>query len=107
MGEFEEYSNRKSLLESYKKRIKQLESDLFKDDNFLDAKLIKGRITSEEQNLAVKEKKLKEQNFSSKFCSFSFFSFTARFCSSDVILPFMSLASRKLSSLKRSDSNCF
>ncbi|MAO36487.1 MAG: hypothetical protein CMP12_11390 [Zunongwangia sp.] len=64
--EFEEYSNRKSLLESYKKRIKQLESDLFKDDNFLDAKLIKGRITSEEQNLAVKEKKLKEQNFDEK-----------------------------------------
>lgn len=64
--EYEEFTNRKSLLENHQKRIKKLQTDLFEGDISIDTKLLEERIASEEQRLAEQEENLKEKNFDKK-----------------------------------------
>lgn len=64
--EYEEFTNRKSLLENHQKRIKQLQTDLFEGDISIDTKLLEERIASEEHRLAEQEENPKEKNFDKK-----------------------------------------
>src|SRR5690606_25793466 len=64
--EFEEFTNKETLLQGYKKRMEQLEKDHFEDEIDIDAELIKERIDGEEINLAKQKEFLTENKFDKK-----------------------------------------
>lgn len=66
--EFEEFTNRKNLLEGYQKTIKNLQTNLFEDGIDVDTKEIRERIAygnkqQLEQEILLKEKKFNEKSF--------------------------------------------
>lgn len=63
---YDEYINRKALIQNHQNRIKELRSDLFENNDLINNELLNERIEIEKQHLEIQEENLKEKNFDEK-----------------------------------------